>query len=169
MLVILITVRKRAIISGSCAQPERSIISRIVPFTEWLQMVGSNAAMSSMGAESTLPLLKEAVREKVKCNYSLILIIIFILAIQDESFSIDFGLAVGGVVGYANSGPHCNGSQFFITLGPCDWMNQKFVGFGRVIQGFSALKTLNSLRTSNQVPDRNIIISACGDAPIDVE
>eukprot|EP01037_Dinobryon_pediforme_P046368 gene46368-59593_t len=77
--------------------------------------------MSSMGAESTLPLLKEAVREKVKC-----------------------------VVGYANSGPHCNGSQFFITLGPCDWMNQKFVGFGRVIQGFSALKTLNSLRTSNQ-------------------
>eukprot|EP00597_Dinobryon_sp_UTEXLB2267_P009098 CAMPEP_0170092058 /NCGR_PEP_ID=MMETSP0019_2-20121128/25500_1 /TAXON_ID=98059 /ORGANISM="Dinobryon sp., Strain UTEXLB2267" /LENGTH=248 /DNA_ID=CAMNT_0010312257 /DNA_START=14 /DNA_END=757 /DNA_ORIENTATION=+ len=41
--------------------------------------------------------------------------------IQDESFSIDFGLSVGGVVGYSNSGPHSSGSQFFVTLGPCEW------------------------------------------------
>eukprot|EP01036_Dinobryon_divergens_P034295 gene34295-44298_t len=88
-------------------------------------------------------------------------------AIRDESFSLDFGLAVSGVVGYANSGPHSNGSQFFITLGPCDWMNQKFVGFGRVIQGFSALRLLSSLKTSNQVPDKNIFISACGIAPVE--
>ncbi len=87
--------------------------------------------------------------------------------IQDESFSLDFGLAVSGVVGYANSGPHSNGSQFFITLGPCEWMNQKFVGFGRVIQGFSALRLLSSVKTSNQVPDKNIFISACGIAPVE--
>jgi hypothetical protein len=46
-------------------------------------------------------------------------------------------------------------------------MNQKFVGFGRVIQGFSALRLLSSLKTSNQVPDKNIFISACGIAPVE--
>ena len=102
-------------------------------------------------------------------NYSSVnfVSLLFIVAIRDESFSLDFGLAVSGVVGYANSGPHSNGSQFFITLGPCDWMNQKFVGFGRVIQGFSALRLLSSLKTSNQVPDKNIFISACGIAPVE--
>ena len=102
-------------------------------------------------------------------NYSSVnfVSLLFIVAIRDESFSLDFGLAVSGVVGYANSGPHSNGSQFFITLGACEWMNQKFVGFGRVIQGFSALRLLSSVKSSNQVPDKSIFISACGIAPVE--
>eukprot|EP00607_Mallomonas_marina_P004633 CAMPEP_0182428188 /NCGR_PEP_ID=MMETSP1167-20130531/21319_1 /TAXON_ID=2988 /ORGANISM="Mallomonas Sp, Strain CCMP3275" /LENGTH=257 /DNA_ID=CAMNT_0024610923 /DNA_START=171 /DNA_END=941 /DNA_ORIENTATION=+ len=40
---------------------------------------------------------------------------------EDESFSVDFGTKIGGILGYVNKAPHSNGSQFFITLGPCEW------------------------------------------------
>lgn len=83
----------------------------------------------------------------------------------DESFSMDFGFARGGIVGYANNGTHTNRSQFFITLAPCAWMNNKFVGFGRVIQGFDTLRRLNAVQTSNQVPIQTVKIGHCGRAP----
>jgi cyclophilin family peptidyl-prolyl cis-trans isomerase len=82
--------------------------------------------------------------------------------VQDESFSVDFGFRLGGVVGYANSGPHSNGSQFFVTLGPSEWMNNNFIGIGRVIQGFSVLKEINNVTCSNQVPSKNIVILSAG-------
>lgn len=86
-------------------------------------------------------------------------------AVPDECFSVDFGFPQGGIIGYANEGSHTNRSQFFITTGPCAWMNQKFVGFGRVIQGFDTLEKLNSLQTSNQAPINRVFISNCGEAP----
>ena len=86
-------------------------------------------------------------------------------AVPDESFAVDFGFPLGGIVGYANSGAHTNGSQFFVTLGPCDWMNNSFVGFGRILQGYDLLRKLNKLKTSNQCPERKIVVDRCGVAP----
>lgn len=83
--------------------------------------------------------------------------------IRDESFAVDFGLPEGGIVGYSASGPHANGSQFFITFGPCEWMQNSFVGFGRVVVGNSVLRKLEREPTSNQKPNKNIIITACGE------
>lgn len=82
--------------------------------------------------------------------------------VPDESFSVDFGFLKGGILGFANEGAHCNKSQFFVTLGPCAWMNHKFVGFGRVVQGYSILKEINQIATNNQVPSLTIKISDCG-------
>lgn len=82
--------------------------------------------------------------------------------VPDESFSVDFSLATGGIVGYANSRPHSNGSQFFVTLGPCGWMNNKFVGIGRVLQGFSTLRSMNVVPVENQSPSLEIVVDACG-------
>lgn len=82
--------------------------------------------------------------------------------VPDESFSVDFGFFTGGILGYANSGAHSSGSQFFITLGPCEWMNQGFVGFGRVLQGYNVLRTLNTIPTSNQRPNKSITVASCG-------
>jgi len=84
--------------------------------------------------------------------------------VQDESFSVDFSAPLGGLVGFSNSGPHSNCSQFFITLASCEWMNCNYVGIGRVVQGYKILKLLNSneVETSNQKPIRNIIVSTCG-------
>ena len=39
-----------------------------------------------------------------------------------------------GLVGMANYGPNTNGSQFYITLGECPWMDEKHVIFGEVVE-----------------------------------
>lgn len=79
--------------------------------------------------------------------------------IPDECFTLDFGAPEGGIVGYARSAAHGNGSQFFITLGPSEWMQYKFEGFGRIIQGYSVLRELENIKTSNQVPAESGYVS----------
>lgn len=82
--------------------------------------------------------------------------------VRDESFSVDFGTEEGGILGYSRSASHSNGSQFFVTLGPCEWMQNSFVGFGRVVQGFQVLKAIENSPTSNQVPELRIVVRDCG-------
>lgn len=82
--------------------------------------------------------------------------------IEDESFSVQFGERRGGMVGYSSPGPHSNGSQFFVTLGPCEWMDCTKVGFGRLVQGYDALRKLDGAPTKNQRPVPRIYIGACG-------
>lgn len=82
--------------------------------------------------------------------------------IEDECFSVDFSDEKGGVLGYVSSGPHSNGSQFFITMGPCAFMNNNKVGFGRVLQGYDVLAEINRAPCKNQRPTSDITIVKCG-------
>lgn len=81
---------------------------------------------------------------------------------EDESYSIEFGGQYGGLVGYSSSKNHSNGSQFFITLGPCEWMNNTSVGFGRVISGFKTLESMGSVTTKNERPVMPILVTSAG-------
>lgn len=47
-----------------------------------------------------------------------------------------------GVVGMANAGPHTNGSQFFITLGPASHLNGGYTAFGKVVSGMEAARSV---------------------------
>ena len=46
----------------------------------------------------------------------------------------------------ANSGPNSNKSQFFITLGPCQYLDQKHSIFGEVKSGLSVLDEMNLIK-----------------------
>jgi len=60
-----------------------------------------------------------------------------------------------GLLAMANSGPNTNGSQFFITTAPCDWLNGKHTIFGIIERGFDTLKAIENVKV-DQKNDRPI-------------
>ena len=52
-----------------------------------------------------------------------------------------------GLLAMANAGPNTNGSQFFITTAPTEWLNGKHTIFGEVINGYEVVQKLESVKT----------------------
>eukprot|EP01060_Flectonema_neradi_P010652 TRINITY_DN17738_c0_g1_i1.p1 TRINITY_DN17738_c0_g1~~TRINITY_DN17738_c0_g1_i1.p1 ORF type:complete len:317 (+),score=39.56 TRINITY_DN17738_c0_g1_i1:92-1042(+) len=79
----------------------------------------------------------------------------------DESF--DVRHSDEGVLGMANNGPNTNNSQFYITTSRSEWMDKRYVAFGRVIEGLDAIREIHQLPTKpNQSPTVPVMISDCG-------
>jgi len=49
-----------------------------------------------------------------------------------------------GLLSMANAGPGTDGSQFFLTFVPTDWLDGKHTIFGEVVEGLDTLKILES-------------------------
>jgi cyclophilin family peptidyl-prolyl cis-trans isomerase len=57
-----------------------------------------------------------------------------------------------GLLAMANRGPNTNGSQFFITFGPADWLDWRHTIFGKIIEGEDVLGRI-SLRDPATQPN----------------
>lgn len=87
-------------------------------------------------------------------------------AFKDEKGGLALKHDAAGVVAMANSGPHTNKSQFYVTLGPAPQCDGKHVVLGRVTNaaGMALLQRIDELAaTESGVPATEVLIADCGE------
>ena len=66
-----------------------------------------------------------------------------------------------GRLAYANAGPDTNGSQFFITVAPTQWLTGKHTIFGEVVEGQDVVdKIVNVPRGRNDRPNKDVVLKS---------
>ncbi len=68
-----------------------------------------------------------------------------------------------GLLSMANSGPHTNGSQFFITTVITDWLDGKHVVFGEVVDGMNIVRRMEKLGDEDGDVSADVKILDCGE------
>lgn len=80
---------------------------------------------------------------------------------EDENFKLKH--TGPGVISMANSGPNTNGSQFFVCTAKTEWLDNKHVVFGHVIEGLDVMRKMEKVGTQSGKSSRPVIITDCGE------
>lgn len=85
---------------------------------------------------------------------------IYGMKFPDENFTLKHNQP--GILSMANSGPNSNGSQFFLTTVATPHLDNQHVVFGRVVDGFSVLKSIEAYGSDSGKTSKKITIANCG-------
>eukprot|EP00826_Nyctotherus_ovalis_P011956 TRINITY_DN13117_c0_g1_i1.p1 TRINITY_DN13117_c0_g1~~TRINITY_DN13117_c0_g1_i1.p1 ORF type:complete len:171 (+),score=28.32 TRINITY_DN13117_c0_g1_i1:122-634(+) len=85
-------------------------------------------------------------------------------SIYGELFHVEQGISHDsrGILSLANNGPNTNGSQFFVTLGAADWLDDRYTAFGKLIEGAHVLNMIEYCGTKGGKPNDVVSINNCG-------
>ena len=80
---------------------------------------------------------------------------------QDETKGSPHKFDKAGKLAMANAGPNTNGSQFFITVAPTDWLTGNHTIFGEVVEGQDVADKITAVpRNRQDKPLKDVVLNS---------